>query len=384
MKKMGLFTLLVVGYTAVSLALLLYSYTQVDLSLTLTRVSVWQTIQRAFQYIGYYQRPLSTAIYCVILLGLYVLYYWTIRCTQKRTITENQLWRVLFTVVIVLVLSYPAFSYDMFNYIFTAKTVLVYHKNPYEVIPFQFVGVDPLLSFMHWTHLPSAYTPLWIALTLPAYLLGFGYFLLTLWNLKVLVACFYLATVWGIGRILEHVEPENKVTGMAIFALNPLVLIECLVSAHNDVVMMAFAMLAWLLYLQKKRICSLFVLSLSVATKLMTLFVVPVALLGWNRMLAFIAIMVGFVLVLFQREVLPWYLVWIIPFVALLPKRTDITLLAGAGSLGLLLRYAPYLYLGHWNDPVPAIKLWVTLVPLALALLFIFLTRTVLKGKTIN
>jgi hypothetical protein len=57
------FKLLLFFYFIASLSLFLYSYTQVDLNLTLSRVSLWQTIQRAFQYVGYFQRPVSTVWY---------------------------------------------------------------------------------------------------------------------------------------------------------------------------------------------------------------------------------------------------------------------------------------------------------------------------------
>ena len=46
----------------------------------------------------------------------------------------------------------------------------------YSVIPLDFTGFDPWIMFMRWTHLPSAYTPLWISLTIPLYLLSFGVF----------------------------------------------------------------------------------------------------------------------------------------------------------------------------------------------------------------
>ena len=54
--------LLYAGYIVVSICLFLYSYTQVDLNLTLSRASTVQTIQKAFQYIGFYNRPVSTGM----------------------------------------------------------------------------------------------------------------------------------------------------------------------------------------------------------------------------------------------------------------------------------------------------------------------------------
>lgn len=377
------FKLILILYALVSAFLLLYSYTQVDLNLTLSRMSLWQTMQKSFQYIGYYQRPLSTGIFLVILASLFVLYFWLLKLVKHKLITGRQLWLVIGVNVVILLWSYPAFSYDFFNYMFTAKTVLIYHKNPYVVIPLQFSGVDPWPNFMRWTHLPSAYTPLWILLTLPPYLLGFGLFLLILWNLKLLIAGFYLLTIWGIGEVLKKVDVKHQTLGMAIFAFNPLIIIESLVSAHNDIVMMAVGVSAMLLYLRHKPWSSFLLLALSIALKLMTIFLLPVVLWRWDRSRALVLMVIGLVLVLLQREVLPWYFVWIMPFVALLPQRWEVTLAAGGVSLGLLLRYAPFLYLGHWDNPVPLIKTWVTLAPSVVALLLI-IAKKLLDRKSLS
>ncbi len=367
------------SYFAVSIALLFYSYTQVDLSLTLTQVSVWQKIQQAFQHIGFYQRPLSTALYLAIVVALFVLYMVMLRASASNRMTKKQAWMILGLLVLILVPSYPAFSRDLFNYMFTAKTVLVYQRNPYAIAPIAFGGVDPWLSFLHWTHLPSAYTPLWIVLTLPAYLLGFRYFLVTLWNMKILVALFYLLCTWMIGKIMEGEDPEKAVYSMILFGLNPLVIIESLVSAHNDIAMMAVALVAVYLFSGRK-FTAFFVLSISAALKLMTGMLLPVFLLGLRqrihlRVASLVAMSIGLTFVLLRREIQPWYFVWILPFVSLLPRRPWLMTIALASSLGLLLRYAPYLYYGHWNDPVPFLKRWGTIVPILAAALYLFLKK---------
>lgn len=326
-------------------------------------------------------RSQSTGIYLLIIGLLYLLYIMTLHEIKKGTLGLHHIWKIIMCVSVLLVFSYPAFSYDMFNYIFTAKSVLIYHKNPYIVLPQQFAGVDPWINFMRWIHLPSAYTPLWILFTLTPYLFGFGYLLLILWNIKILILLSYIVTSVFLYKILYIFDKKRSVLGLAIFALNPLVLIEGLVSAHNDMLMMAFAMISFYLFLQKKRWWSYTALSISIAVKLMTIFLLPVFLIGWNRRWALVVMSIGLFLVLLQREVLPWYLIWIMPFVALLPELGHVTLMAGAFSLGLLLRYAPYLYFGHWNDPVPTIKSWVTLTPLAAAVCYIVFRHLIRKKR---
>ncbi|MCX6793869.1 MAG: hypothetical protein NTY06_02075, partial [Candidatus Gottesmanbacteria bacterium] len=157
---------LFIGYILASIGLFLYSYTQVDLSLTLSRVSIYQTLEKYFQHIGYFDRPLSTGLYLILVVVFFLLYGFFLVAARKKTISVRTFWWTVGILTAILIFSYPAFSYDFFNYMFTAKTVLLYHKNPYGVIPLQFTGVEPWLSFMRWTHLPSAYTPFWILLTL--------------------------------------------------------------------------------------------------------------------------------------------------------------------------------------------------------------------------
>ncbi len=377
---------LLLFYILVLFALFLYSYTQVDLNLTISRIGFFQNIQKAFQYIGFFQRPLSTVLYLTILAALFVFYFFILRSISHGMMTRKYVWGLVLGGAVILTFSYPAFSYDIFNYMFTAKTILLYHKNPYEVIPLAFIAFDPWIYFMRWVHLPSAYTPIWILLTLPFYLFGFGLFLTTLFSFKLIAAISYLITVWAIRKILDVVDRPHALLGMAIFAFNPLVIIESLVSAHNDIVMMAVASLGLLLFVQKRNVASFFLLSLSAAFKFMTVFTLPVMLatsvwkgIDWRKW-SLIAMLAGFFLVVSQREVLPWYWLWIIPFVALLSRQTWLTILSTGVSLGLLLRYAPYLYFGDWNDPVPMIKTWVTVVPIVIAFC-VFLILQVLPSR---
>ncbi len=377
---------LTIFYIIASLLLFLYSFTQIDLNMTLSRVGLLQSAQKIFQNIGYYQRPLSTALYLGILAILFILYSLLLRSIRRGDMGERGFWRIVILTSSILISSYPAFSYDMFNYMFTAKTIAVYHQNPYEVIPLQFADIDVWTNFMRWTHLPSAYTPFWIFLTIPAYLLGFGFLLTTMWSIKLLVAVFHIATIVGIGKILEKVEPKYKVLGMAIFAFNPLIIIEDLVSSHNDVVMMAFAVWAIVLFLEKKKLASWFVFSLSVAAKLITITFIPVWFFisrkgtSWrNWMLIFM--IGGLLAVIATREVLPWYWVWILPFIALIPANQSLTSLSTAISLGLLLRYAPYLFLGNWDPPALLLKNIGTLLPIAVSALIVLWFRKFVPRK---
>jgi hypothetical protein len=339
-------------------ALFLFSYTQVDLNLTLSRAGIFQSIQKSFQYVGYYQRPIAAGIYVSIVSLLFVLYGYLSWLAYKNQLSIPALRRIIIGTVLLLVFSYPAaFSYDFFNYLFTAKTVLVYHQNPYTVTPLQFAGVDPWTNFMRWTHLSSAYTPLWIAISIVPYIAGLGYFILVLFATKLFIAACYLASCYALTRIASVINPAKKSFILAVFALNPLLIVESLVSGHNDIVLVMFALFSISLYLQKRYDFAWLLLGLSVAAKLMTIFLVPVYLLKKNRWHMFLAMVAGLVLVLSQREFLPWYWVWILPFVALNYERITIIRFSFVVSAALLLSYVPYLYFGEYSSLSQAWKM---------------------------
>jgi hypothetical protein len=124
MKHIKKANLLISGWLLAVLSLFFYSFTQIDLGLTLTRISFWQILQKNFQLIGYFHRPLSACLYCLILILLFSFYLLILKGVQKKWLSEKQVWGLIIFTVVLLWLSYNAFSYDLFNYIFDAKTLV--------------------------------------------------------------------------------------------------------------------------------------------------------------------------------------------------------------------------------------------------------------------
>lgn len=347
------------------LGLFLYSFTQIDLSLTLSKVSLWQEIQKTFQYIGYFQRPLSTVFFISILFILYIAFMGVLNTYHNLSISN--FWKILAVVVILLGIAYNAFSYDLFNYIFDAKIITQYQQNPYEHKALDYPG-DPMLSFMRWTHRVYPYGPLWLFLTVPISFIGFQYFLPTFFMFKALMAFSYIGTCYVIQKIREKVLPKEKLYGVVLFAFCPLVLIEAVVSAHNDIVMLFFAMCSVLFLIQKRFIWAVIFCLISVGIKFATVFLLPLILTVWYMekrgktiewgkvFLAMSVVMIAAVIVASVRtNFQPWYLLYPLPFIALLPKRYNLTLPIVVMTLFALLEYAPFLYFGNWDRPVPAI-----------------------------
>ena len=379
------------GWIVSILLLFLYSFTQIDLGLTLTRVSWWQGIQKNFQLIGYFNRPLSTGFYLGILLLLFVFYVLLLWLAKKDKLLPKNLWWLIGLTALVLLFSYPAFSHDIFNYIFDAKTVAFYHQNPYKVKPLDFPQ-DPMLGFMHWTHRPSIFPPFWIGLSIFPFVLGFGKFILQLFWFKAMMTVFYLGTIWLIDKILRVLNVKNPIFHLAFYALNPLILLESLVSGHYDGVMIFFALLFFYFLLKKNYFASFMSLLFSVGIKYSTVILLPAFILViWQRVrkkkvdyqkLNIIVILLMYLAVFaisYYIGFQPWYLLWVLPFVALSLSSQLLFWLTASFSLGSLLRYTPFLYYGHWNPPVPTIKLWLTALPISLSFLVYFIKRYATK-----
>ncbi len=371
--------LLLISFIIGVLSLFFFSYTQVDLNLTLSQSGFYQSVQKSFQYVGYYQRPLATIWFLFTIICMFILYGLIVRYVSGHSVPIRYIWFSIGCITIIGIFAYPAFSYDIFNYLFTAKTVLVYGKDPYVVKPILFAAIDPWLNFMRWTHLVSAYTPLWIVLSTIPFILGFGYFLLILWNTKMFLGGFYLLTAWGISKIMEVKDPKRKILALTVFVFNPLVIIEAVVSPHNDIVMIASAVLAWYFYLSGKRNISYILLALSVAAKLMTIFLYPAAITGWKRVTVLICMTIAIAIGFWKKELLPWYLLWVMPFVAVMCDVHELVVLAGGISLALILRYAPFVYFGDYSKEMQMWRTIVTVVPVVCTVFWVIYLR--LTGK---
>lgn len=368
-------------YCLVGFLLFLYSFTQIDLGLTLTRLSIWANIQKSFQYIGYFNRPLSTELYLALIVLLFVYYIFFLVLTHKKKLDQRTFWLLLLSVTVFLAVSYNAFSYDLFNYIFDAKILSFYHLNPYQYKALDFPN-DPMLGFMHWTQRTYPYGPVWLAITAPLYLLGFSYLLPTEIIFKLLMAGSFIGSVYYTGEILKKIVPKYALFGMVFLGFNPLLLIEAVVSAHNDIVMMFFAIIAVYFLIEKRLNISLAFMVFSIGTKFATGVILPVYLyqwfmqkrgkgLPWNT---FFLICTGFLIIAvilasLRTNFQPWYLIFFLTFASFLSYRYYILIPSVIVSFFALLNYVPFLYLGNWDNPVPQILAGINTSGVVLAIL---------------
>lgn len=327
-------------------------------------------------------RTITTVIFTIcifIFFGFYATFlYWI----KTNMLTRRTIFYLIGVSAILLLFAYPGMlSFDIFNYIATAKVTFFYHENPYLIMPIEFTR-DPLLLFMHAANKTALYAPFWILLTGIPYALGFGNFLITLLNFKLLVGAFYGLTVWLLWKMTKDIFRTT------LFALNPLVLIETFISSHNDIVMM-FLLLAGLYFLfEKRKGWGIVLFILSIGIKYVTLITLP--FYGWaifkqisKRKIFFLitfAMYSIFFLSSFREEIYPWYSLWFLLPITFIAENTLFTWISFTFSFSMMLRYIPFMLLGTYFGPTPLLKIILMIIPIGISCISYVLTQ---KNKRI-
>ena len=354
-------------YVFLLLGVFIYSFTQIDLSLTFSRIEFLQQLVRSFQYVGYFNRPLSAYIFIFLLITMLSFYLYCLIKAYAGKLSRTYVWVLVGITACVLTFSYNAFSYDLFNYIFDAKIITHYHQNPYEHKALDYAG-DPMLSFMRWTHRVYPYGPGWLALTTPLSFVGFQYFLPTFFLFKILMAASFVGSTYIIGKILQRIKPERELFGVVFFALNPLVVIESLVSAHLDIVMIFFCLWSFYLLLIKRYSTSFLLFIFSISIKFATVFLFPVYFyivymlikkkkIHWHTVFLTATILMCLTVYVasIRSNFQPWYLLLPLAFAVFAAEAFYIFLPAIIITSFALLTYVPYLFIGNWDNPIPQI-----------------------------
>jgi len=371
--------LLFIGYSLFLLLLTVFSYAFID-----QHFIFFQNLYSGFAFT---KRLLTTNLYIVSIVIFFCFYLLFLYLTIKKKLNFYHIKLLISITVFILFFSYPAMlSYDIFNYGATAKVLFHYHENPYIIMPIEFHG-DPLLLFTHAANKIALYGPFWIILTGIPYFLSFGSFTLFLFNIKLFTALSYIGTLFFIWKI------SKNVFSLVFFSLNPLVVIETLISSHNDIVMVFLALFSYYLLFQKKYFFSVFLLFFSMLIKYATLFLVPVYFfiflrrvtnkkIHWENIffMSFIAMLMVFFLAPFREEIYPWYEIWFLVFASLIPQRIFVSLFSLFLSFGLMFRYIPFMLLGTYFGAAPVIKLLVTVIPVIFSIVVFVLLRFVRKN----
>lgn len=327
--------------------LLIYSYGYLDFNLTLSSHPLFLKLTSPLQHLVYFNRPLSVWIYILLFSLLFALYLTILSPKFRPTLFP---WRTYLPIIIILILSYPMLSYDIFNYMFHGKILWFYKANPHSVAPLAFEG-DLWLRFMRWVHTPSAYGPIFTAIESPAYLLGFGKFVPVLYLMKATMIAFYIWCVSLVGQIATRLKMDKNsvVLSQLLIAYNPFLWLELVFNAHNDAVMIALLLFTIKASLDNKKILSFLSLIFSVGVKYVTALTIPFFLLKNDRLkITLITISLLAPILFLPGRFQPWYLIWpLIPAALINTKWARFWVVTT--SFFALAYYPVYIATGFWN-----------------------------------
>ncbi len=151
---------------------------------------------------------------------------------------------------VVVLLAPPLFSTDLFSYIAYGRLGATYHLNPYLYGP-SAIFLDPLYSYIgsQWVHTPTAYGPLFTALSYPLAHLSIS---ANVFIYKAIGAVSSLVIVGGVWYAAKR-RGIDQVKAVALVGLNPILLVYGVGGGHNDLLMLAILVVGLCVLLSERQ-----------------------------------------------------------------------------------------------------------------------------------
>lgn len=382
-------------YSFLLLIFAVFSYSLTAPNLVLSTWKPYWQFQTWMWTTFFNNRQVLTLAFVVLGLAIWLIYFWILPQLKK---VQPKAW-LLALAVAPLLLANNALSHDVFNYIFNARMVIQYQANPHRQVALNFAQ-DPWVRFMHNTHTPAPYFYGWTLLSLLPY------------GLSLIISGAKFLPTWFLFRGFSFISWLSLMATLAWFikrkqqrfdwwyyalCLSPLLLIEVIANAHNDLWMMMPAM--WSIFLlittntarsnrirpRLKKALSLILLLVSASIKLASVALIPLWLIlawdfnwlkwSWAQKLmtwvrknwAFSGSVLLFLPLLTPRSklFLPWYLSWSLVWLPLIKKRwhwwkSGLLVL----SISSFWRYLPFLWHGNYEEAVAQSQQLITWLPL--------------------
>lgn len=337
---------------------------------------MWQTF--------FNDRMLLAKTYTVLITLIFICYVLIITSLKKEKSTASLKQQIL----LILLLSAPllfsnnALSLDVFNYIFNSRMVWLYQANPHIRTAIEFPH-DTWVRFMHNVHTPAPYGYGWTGLSLLPYIMGFGKFIITWFNFRLLSLISLILTSISLSKSYQFLFKSNiSLFNWSLVFINPLILIEIISNSHNDLWMLfpAIAGIALILFAKKfknkKRLfysCTgILAFLFSISIKFATLALLPIYVLLMldltqlfkksilspliEKLLTHLPLLASLLMFLplfttRSQQFHPWYLTWPLIWLPLIKNKSWRKILI-AFSLTSLLRYIPWLITNEYSSQV--------------------------------
>lgn len=210
-----------------------------------------------------------TAIFIVLIIVSFALYL----ISLKQKVAAKKIIFVAICMQLIVVFSYPILSTDIYGYIVSDRLAVVHGQNVWTTRPDKF-PTDKFFPLADYTNLVRIYGPVNQGIyALPTMLSGDDLLLNVLVH-KLVVVLFVALSMFALIKILQD---QNKDVGWGVGLVfwNPLLVIETAGSAHNDIIMLFFLLIAFLFFNKKSLLLSGIFVALSVQVKSTPLLLLP-------------------------------------------------------------------------------------------------------------
>lgn len=205
---------------------------------------------------------------CLILVTLFYYGYKKID-SNEVSILEIIKWSIAFS--LLMTLSFPTHSSDLYGYIARGAQQSLYNQNPYleSVSEINNYSTNHLFINFMWPEQPTTYGPLFVYFTKAIVFLSNNSFFSSFINFKFLNLTLYLLLVSLVLRL-------NNIKNLYLVAWNPLLLIQGLWNCHNDLLSGILIFLGIYLFKKENYFLCVFSLMLAAGVKYVSLLIIPI------------------------------------------------------------------------------------------------------------
>ena len=169
----------------------------------------------------------SHAVLEGLVIAICVCYALVLGCL--RSLSARQIWVGVIIGAVAAMLAPPLLSTDIFGYLGFARLGVLHGLSPYSFTA-NAAPHDAVFPYLGWHTVTTPYGPAFTLLSYALVPLGLA---AGMWTLKLIAAATSLATVVLIGRIAMRLGRSPR-WAVAMYGLNPLVLVFAVGGAHND------------------------------------------------------------------------------------------------------------------------------------------------------
>lgn len=396
--------LLLCVYFGLLLLFSIFSFGLTTPNLILINTTWFSSFQFWMWNVFYNNRDLASMTFFVFISLFFLIYFLLIKSFSKTNpISAKEQILLILLMSAPLLISSNMLSNDVFNYIFNSRMVIKYQANPHLKTALDY-PFDNWTRFMHNIHTFAPYGYGWTTLSLIPYLFGVGKFLLTWLSFRLFSILSLALSSVAISTLYTSVHQKQiNFKDWSLFFFNPLVLLEVINNFHNDLWMMAPAVISIALLVNKKEnfTWSLLLFTFSVSIKYSSLALLPLILIiiisklkicEQNQLVKKIVKLTPEIAAIFMflpllttrsQQFHPWYLLWVLVWIpSIRNKYIKCSILFF--SITSLFRYLPWLLNNGYSQEILIQQKIITWSATLISLIYFLLMSTTQKINAKN